>query len=144
MENVQEVSTVKYAGFFRRFFAAFVDIFIIFITGILLITLLGVLGGILKIDLKPYKWLPMYIFAISYLIYHDCKFGQTPGKKMLGIKVVDSVSGQIPSFKSAFFREFLGKSIIDNIPILGTLDYLWVIWDKKKQAWHDKTIVVKI
>ncbi|MEC8486226.1 MAG: RDD family protein, partial [Actinomycetota bacterium] len=47
-------------------------------------------------------------------------------------------------FWRAFGRELFGNVISGQILYLG---YLWMIWDKDRQTWHDKvagTIVVKV
>ncbi|UCF87994.1 MAG: RDD family protein, partial [bacterium] len=69
--------------------------------------------------------------------------GQTLGKMLLGIRVVAengsrvgygrSLLRAIAYIVSFFFGTFLG--------------FLWALWDRKNQAWHDKiagTIVVKV
>lgn len=70
------------------------------------------------------------------------KYGQTPGKKIMRLKVVDT-NYQPLSLKKAVLRESVGKSI-SNITF--ELGYLWVLINNKRQAWHDKlakTYVVK-
>lgn len=70
-------------------------------------------------------------------------WGQTLGKKLVKIKVVRSDNSPKVGFIKAFIREVVGK-FLSSFFLLG---YLWVIWDKKKQAWHDKlagTVVVKV
>ena len=68
--------------------------------------------------------------------------GQTIGKRMLGIRVYDfGGSGGPIGYGRAFIR-WLGR-IISGIPCY--LGYLWMLWDKEKQTWHDKlatTVVV--
>jgi len=84
------------------------------------------------------------IIGIIYPIYFIGKFGATPGKKAMKIKVVEVNSNQNPGYLKAFLRETIGKFISSLIFFVG---YLWVIWDKDKQAWHDKiagTVVVNV
>lgn len=67
--------------------------------------------------------------------------GQTLGKKVMKIKVVTE-SGKAVGYKEAVVR-FLGYILSGAVLGLG---FLWIIWDKKKQGWHDKiagTLVVK-
>ena len=68
-------------------------------------------------------------------------FSATPGKMMLGIKIVDAETGQPPSTKQDIVR-YLGY-FVSIIPML--FGFLWVFWDKRAQGWHDKmanTVVV--
>ncbi|MSQ40184.1 MAG: RDD family protein [Dehalococcoidia bacterium] len=60
--------------------------------------------------------------------------GQTLGKMLLRIKVVDE-AGRAPGLKKALLRETLGKFVSTIAMGVG---FLWVVWDKEKQGWHDK------
>lgn len=65
----------------------------------------------------------------------------TFGKRALSLSVGD-YSGQRLSLKSSFIRNF-GKLISISVFALG---FLWVLFDKDRQGWHDKmakTLVVK-
>ncbi|MEV8378581.1 RDD family protein [Kribbella sp. NPDC056861] len=69
--------------------------------------------------------------------------GQSVGKSVLGIKLVDSASYQPIGAGKAFLRDFL-RGIFDQACLLNSL---WPLWDDKKQTWHDKvmsTYVVKL
>ena len=68
--------------------------------------------------------------------------GQTWGAKALGFKVVDQNTGQPIGAWRAFGRQ-LARIVSGAVFYLG---YLWMLWDPKKQTWHDKivgTVVVK-
>lgn len=60
--------------------------------------------------------------------------GRTPGKRMLGLRVVKE-NGQPAGFATMFFREWLGKMLSALIFALG---FLWILFDREKQGWHDK------
>jgi uncharacterized RDD family membrane protein YckC len=68
--------------------------------------------------------------------------GQTPGRKIMGYKIVNETSGlPIGSWK-AFGRMIAGAA--DSALYIG---YLWPLWDGKKQRWADKimnTVAVKV
>jgi len=69
--------------------------------------------------------------------------GQTLGKRVAGIRVVDAETG-VPGigFGRAVGRYF--ARILSAIPCL--LGYFWMLWDGRKQTWHDKivrTVVAK-
>ena len=69
--------------------------------------------------------------------------GQTLGKMAVGIKVVNA-RGSIPGLGDAALREILGKIVSTIVICLG---FLWIIWDGRKQGWHDKiakTYVVRV
>lgn len=77
--------------------------------------------------------------------------GQTPGKRLLGIRVVRE-DGLPLDLRTAFRREVLTKAIL--LPLLAIvtlflgwlLNYLWPLWDREHRAGHDmiaKTRVVQ-
>ncbi len=66
----------------------------------------------------------------------------TPGKMVLGLKIVDAKTLKKASKGKLVLRYFAYYASL--IPI--GLGFLWVVWDKKKQGWHDKiakTLVIK-
>jgi uncharacterized RDD family membrane protein YckC len=69
--------------------------------------------------------------------------GQTLGKMALGIRVIDFNTGGPIGYARGFLR-YIGKLISAIACFLG---YLWMLWDKEKQTWHDKiatTVVVPV
>ena len=76
-----------------------------------------------------------------WLIYREGTTGQTPGKKMVNIRVLREADGQPLGFGMAFVRKICHA--VDGICCLG---YLWPLWDAKKQTFADKimsSVVVK-
>lgn len=78
-----------------------------------------------------------------YYIRPVSKSGQTVGRRMLGIRVVSTETGEPPTLKMAFVRYLIAAVASGSICYLG---YLWMLWDDRKQTWHDKvanTVVVR-
>ena len=77
------------------------------------------------------------------------RHGQTPGKQLLGIRVMRT-DGTPSGWGRTFIREFIIKivaiGILDSVVgIVTIVDLLWAFWDKDRQTLHDKlmkTIVV--
>ena len=79
--------------------------------------------------------------------------GQTPGKQLLGIRVV-RIDGRASDWSWTFLREFGIKFVAINAVtfisggiglIVWIVDLLWAFWDRDHQALHDKimkTVVV--
>ncbi|GAA1396510.1 RDD family protein [Luteococcus peritonei] len=66
--------------------------------------------------------------------------GQSVGKSVLGIKLLDEMTGQPIGAGKAFLRDIC--HVLDNICYIG---YLWPLWDAKRQTFADKimkTVVV--
>ena len=69
--------------------------------------------------------------------------GQTPGRKVVGIKVLKMQDGQVLGAGLGIARGFC--HILDAIPLL--LGFLWPLWDKKNQTFADKivsSVVIKV
>ena len=85
-------------------------------------------------------------------VYHVLMIGRwnaTVGKFALGIPV-RKTDGTEAGWREAALRPLLqlGISLLNLVPgvgLLSILDYLWMLWDDRKQTLHDKiagTIVV--
>ncbi len=69
--------------------------------------------------------------------------GQTPGKFLLGLRVVRRQDGMTPAFRTMLFRDMPGRLMSACALMVG---YLWGLADKDHQTWHDKlagTVVVR-
>lgn len=72
--------------------------------------------------------------------------GQTPGKRLAGIRVARLVDGQTLSFGQSFRRWLLlalPSPLIGGVPLLPLqlLDLLWCVWDRPaRQCLHDKPV----
>lgn len=146
------LTSVQYAGFGSRFLAGLIDVVILsvvgFVVGFVIGFILGLAGMSSNTSLMSTvrSIMNMFSYAISffYYIYFISAKGQTPGKMIMKIKVVKASDSSVPGFLSAFLREIVGKFLSSIVILLG---YFWMLWDPKKQTWHDKiagTIVVKV
>jgi uncharacterized RDD family membrane protein YckC len=79
-----------------------------------------------------------FILFVAYAIWAIRLFSQgtTPGKKMLGMRVVKE-SGEGAGFGVMLIREVIGKAISAAIFSLG---YFWILLDRDRQGWHDKLV----
>lgn len=76
-------------------------------------------------------------FLIVVFVYLRAlaKTGQTWGRKIVGIRVINARTGAAPGWGKAIGRSLFAGFISANIFYLG---YLWMIWDGQNQTWHDK------
>lgn len=76
------------------------------------------------------------VLFVGYIVWAFTLFakGMTPGKKLLGMRVVKE-DGTSAGFFTMFIREWIGKAISGLIFSLG---FLWILFDRDKQGWHDK------
>lgn len=73
------------------------------------------------------------LIVIGYYTFFWTLVGFTPGKALLGLKVVRKDGAKI-SFGRSLLRFF--SYWISAIPLF--LGFFWVLWDPKRQGWHDK------
>jgi len=80
-----------------------------------------------------FTYLAMIFVKIAYYTYFHGRTGQTVGKMICGIKVVN-IQKDIISYRRAFLR-WIGYFISSFVLYLG---FLWAAVDKNHQGWHDK------
>ena len=124
---------MKYAGFGERLMAMIIDGLILAAVGIA-IRGVGLSNFYEKID--------VFVGAVYIIYFWVNRGGATIGKNVMKIKVV-TTEGKPVNYQKAIIR-YLGY-IVSGLPVF--LGFLWVLWDDKKQGFHDKiagTVVVKI
>jgi uncharacterized RDD family membrane protein YckC len=135
---VPSPSKGKKANFFARWVALAIDPLIAIV---LYFVAIGIFGSLSE-DLGT---VVAILFPLGYFIWFLflLRKGLTPGKKLLGLKVINHQTGEIPGFGKMFLREIIGRFLSGLFLGLG---YFWALFDKNAQAWHDKlagTVVVK-
>jgi uncharacterized RDD family membrane protein YckC len=122
------------AGFWARFDALAIDL-------VLLAAVSGALMGIgssslsswVKVSVDPRALLLLLAY---FSFFEGSPSGQTVGKKLMNIRVVDIGNGQSIGFVRAAVRNVVAY-FVSVIVLLG---YLWMLWDEEKQTWHDKVV----
>ena len=81
------------------------------------------------------------LVSATYNLFFMTRFnGQTPGKMMLGLRAVKK-NGARFTFADALLRNVIGYTL-SGMFLLG---YIWALFDRESQAWHDKlagTVVI--
>lgn len=135
-------NNVRYVGFGLRLFATFVDV-------ILLSSFLRLFFNYLAVPFFSEEnfirnTLVGFFIVAGYYVLFWKYLGATPGKMLFCIGIV-TTEGKTLGWKHALLR-FLGY-ILNNLTIfMGYLGYLWILFDKKKQGFHDKisgTLVIR-
>jgi uncharacterized RDD family membrane protein YckC len=121
-------STGPRASFGRRLGALLLDGLVLAVAWIPL----AIIGGVAHAGWIFIFILPIFVFYEIY--FHGNASGQTPGKKWMGIRVVDFATGGPIGYGRSTLR-MIGR-YISGIPCY--LGYFWMLWDKEKQCWHDK------
>ena len=133
---------IRYVGFWVRFLATILDsIMLVLVIMGLLLSIYGMtalsqpdtlgFGGFFINNILP-------IIAVLFFWYYKLA---TPGKIMMNVKIVDEATLGRPPFGRLVLRYF--AYIVSILPLF--LGFIWVAFDKKKQAFHDKiakTVVI--
>jgi uncharacterized RDD family membrane protein YckC len=147
-----------YAGFVTRALALIIDLLIIFVASLifnLIVRLLLNFFGLSALATAVYdrtavsdtqassllvtfmRWATAFFtsatFLFVYLVFFWTVIGKTPGKMILGLRVVQSDSETVP-FKAAVVRAF-GYYV--SLIALG-MGFFWVLIDEQRRGWHDK------
>ncbi|MGH7931979.1 MAG: RDD family protein, partial [Candidatus Binataceae bacterium] len=81
--------------------------------------------------------------GIGYLIWALIAYtkGQTPGKQLLGMRVVTIADGHAAGFGVSFLREVIAKPVIGVLSFvtLGIVNF-WLLWAKDTQELWDKVV----
>ena len=117
----------QYGGFWIRFLAHLLDGLILGIPAGIISTVLVLTTGI---DSLQYL---VQLATVVVIVYFDGIKGGTPGKLILGYRIVND-QGNYIGIPGAILR-YIGK-ILSAI-ILG-IGFLMIAWDKNKQGLHDK------
>jgi uncharacterized RDD family membrane protein YckC len=136
-------ASADYAGFWTRTVASIADVFMLLAISLPLLTYIyGAAyweGG--KLAQGWADVLISYVLPLVLTIWFWLKLRGTPGKLLMGLRVVDAASGEAMSLRQACVR-YLGY-LVAILPL--GLGILWVAFDRRKQGWHDKlagTVVV--
>jgi uncharacterized RDD family membrane protein YckC len=114
----------------RRLVASFVDGLILVPVTLLLMALAGVdWVNTTPLQSLLFNWVPSWAYYVAF----TALYGATPGKMLLGIRVVKT-DGRPVDWLSALMREVVGKTL-SALPL--ALGYLWAFFHPKRQAWHD-------
>jgi len=106
-----------------------VAFFLIFVTAGIGAATGTIVGGSISVILGFLLLMTYVIWALKLF-----KNGTTPGKKLLGMRVIKE-DGTPAGFFTMLIREWVGKPISGLILSLG---FLWILFDRDKQGWHDK------
>ena len=152
------------SGIMRRFMAMFIDSIIlsslnlIIQKGIMLIIgvpdFTSLISGQNQLDVAEISQKTMTFFSVVlvsstlvgffYAYIFMKKWSATPGKKILGLKVIRLNDNKGWGMWSVFVREVFGKSLSYFVFAFG---FIWAFFDKKKQSWHDKladSVVIRV
>jgi uncharacterized RDD family membrane protein YckC len=133
-------AAVRYGGFWRRFWACMLDGIVLGFASMLVYGAGIVIVRYISPEIEdPVKALliPQLVantlIKAFYFIYFHALTGQTVGKFVLGLKVVNRDGNPIGWARSIV--RYAGYIISFLCACLG---FIWIAFDSRKQGWHDK------
>ncbi|MBC8104832.1 MAG: RDD family protein [Cytophagales bacterium] len=134
-------ATAERAGFGSRLSAVFVDAVLIALTSGVLALLFWLFTGSLAFLISPriapsayYLYRVLFLIGVPvYVAVTTAISGQTVGKQVSGVIVLEP-DGHILNVQQSVIRTL--AAIVSALPF--GLGFLWAIWDKDQETWHDK------
>lgn len=140
----------QHAPVWRRFLARAIDVVAALVAYYSLCFVLGAVWGAMvgeatSNQIDALVGAALLLVLVGYLVYSwvGTTRGSTLSQQLMGLRVVDKDTLKPPSAGRALVRVLMSVFVST---ILYCLGYLWAIWDKEKQTWHDKaanTIVMR-
>lgn len=144
-DPADDASALEYVGFWARVGATLLD------TVLLLVVTVPLLAAFYgweyfeqtdKLVAGPADFLISWVLpAVAVLLFWFWRQA-TPGKMVIGARVVDAETGRPMTTGQAVGRYL--AYFVSAIPLC--LGFVWVAFDRRKQGWHDKlagTVVVR-
>lgn len=136
-----------YASWGQRVGAVLLDgllssaaVFVVFLVASIAGGVLGLLSDTLGAVVTGLVGLTGYVGILVVLVLTGAApYGQTPGKHIVGIRVVDT-SGHTISKGLAVARYF--STILSALPCY--LGFLWPLWDPEKRTFHDMVVNTRV
>jgi len=145
MEDATEAQIV-YVGFWARVLASIIDTLCLALIVVPLLVMAYGPGHLVGMSdsmfAGPLDFIVQFVFpAVAVIIFWLAR-GATPGKMVIGARVVDAATLGKLGTGQAILR-YLGY-YVSTLPLF--LGLLWVAFDSRKQGWHDKiagTLVIR-
>jgi uncharacterized RDD family membrane protein YckC len=122
-----------YAGFIRRTIAFFIDLVLISAAWIGCGVVIAALESVGERKLEAWMRLAFYLIFLAYFVGFRLSASGTPGYRLMRIRYVYML-GPRPTVLTILFRAFASWLLVCML----ALDHLWILFDERKQAWHDK------
>lgn len=133
---MQDIAERQYVGFWMRLWATIVDT--VLLSLVILPLLFYVYGkdylALPSSELGLWYYLLVWVMPAIVVMLFWFACSATPGKIIIGARIIDFKSGNKPKFRQDIIR-YIGYFISTFVFMLG---FLWIAVDDYKQGWHDK------
>jgi len=132
------------ASWRRRAVAVTVDAVVLAFVVLVTLLLAGVRAEQIDRTIREGEPIVMLLLFIAPRAVYDTVFigsrSQTPGKRWLGIKVVDAGDASPIGYSRAFGRWVSTAAFWALFTVPGIVDHLWPLRDRRNQTLHDKVV----
>ncbi len=132
----------------RRLVGFVIDWMILVMIALILVSVLRIdLGAGDGLRLPAAVLIVQGMVAAAYYIGFTVSRGQTPGKMLIGTRVVMERTGQIPGLGPSALRWVVPGvfAFLPGISVVAAVIYGWLLFDSRRRGLHDKaakTVVV--
>ncbi len=132
----------------RRLVGFVIDWMILVMIALILVSVLRIdLGAGDGLRLPASVLIVQGLVAAAYYIGFTVSRGQTPGKMLIGTRVVMERTGQIPGLGPSALRWVVPGvfAFLPGISVVAAVIYGWLLFDSRRRGLHDKaakTVVV--
>src|SRR5436190_19809200 len=128
---------LRYVGFWKRLVAMSIDTLLLLVVIVpALVAIYGMQRLVESQDVFAGFWdfvLQVVLPAVAVILFWKYR-GATPGKMAISARIVDAKTAGPPATGKLVLRYF--AYLASTLPLL--LGFLWIAFDGKKQAFHDK------
>jgi uncharacterized RDD family membrane protein YckC len=132
----------------RRLVGFVIDWMILVMIALILVSVLRIdLGAGDALRLPTSVRIVQGLLAAAYYIGFTVSRGQTPGKMLIGTRVVMERTGQIPGLRPSALRWVVPGlfAFLPGVSVVAAVIYGWLLFDSRRRGLHDKaakTVVV--
>ncbi|NNG20260.1 RDD family protein [Naumannella sp. ID2617S] len=107
------------------------------------------LGYAISLITPPEMYILQAVTLACFVIYHGLMLrfrGASLGKLACGLRVVPAEQGHAPvrlPWGTALLRPLVTR-LLGLVPLLGLIDYLFPLWDRRRQTLHDKVVKTQV
>jgi uncharacterized RDD family membrane protein YckC len=136
------VAAPEYGGLVTRTLAFAIDVLIVDAVAIVTGVVIGLglsaldLPGTVKTVFAVIGGVAAVAWSIAYFAYFWSARGQTPGDRVLGLRVLEEATGATLRFPRATLRVF--ALVLSAIPFC--LGFVMILFDDRRRALHDRIV----
>jgi uncharacterized RDD family membrane protein YckC len=136
----QAPAAPRYAGLVTRTIAFALDIAIVDVTALTVGAIVGLclsafeLPSAVRTVLVAAGAVLFFIWSVGYFAWFWSVAGQTPGDRVLGLKVIEAETGRPPGLRRSILR--FGALLLSAIPLCA--GFLMILFDSRRRALHDR------